>query len=152
MLGRVTVAQNIKGERRGQKAKRLWAFTSRCAAGQCPTVRLVRHRSGGIDRLTLKRRAAGYYTGTGLFYAPLRCAGHRVRRGESVPFTITVRITATAIEGGTEVASAVKASYANRSRRNLTQCVAIPGHDAATYTGTLTALPPPTSASGGTNP
>jgi hypothetical protein len=152
MLGKVTVAQNITGERRGQKGKRLWTFTSRCAAGQCSTVRLIRHRAGGVDRLMLKRRAAGYYTGTGLFYAPLSCASHTVRRGESVPFTITVRIRGAAIEGGVDVASELTATYTNRSRKNLTQCVAIPGHDAARYSGKLISLPPPSSASGGTGP
>jgi hypothetical protein len=152
MLGRVTVAQNVTGEHRGERAKRLWTFMSRCAAGQCATIRLIRHRAGGVDRLTLKRHAPGYYTGTGLFYAPLSCASHTVRRGESVPFRITVRIRAAAIEGGVKVASALTATYLNRSRKNLTQCVAIPGHDGARYAGQLTSLPPPSSGSGGTNP
>jgi len=143
MLGTVTVAKNIRGERRGQKAKRTWTFTSRCAAGECPTVHLVRHRTGGVDRLTLRRRGAGYYTGQGVFYAPLRCASKLVRRGESVPFTITLRITGAELFTGVDTASAVHATYTNRSRRNLTRCVAIPGHDAAVYTGTLVTLPTP---------
>jgi hypothetical protein len=143
MLGTVTVASDIRGERRGQRAKRVWTFNSSCATGQCATLVLVRQRSGGTDRLTLRRRTAGDYTGTGLFYVPLRCAGHMVRRGESVPFTITVRITGAEIVGTADVASALSATYTNRSRRNLTRCVALPGHDAASYTGKLTALPPP---------
>ncbi len=145
MLGTVTVAKDIKGERRGQRAKRVWTFDSSCAAGQCPQVTLVRQRTGGVDRLTLGRRSAGYYTGTGLFYAPLRCAGHTMRRGESVPFTITVRITAAELVGTADVASTLSATYTNRSRRNLTRCVALPGHDAASYTGALATLPPPPS-------
>jgi len=147
MLGTVTVAQDIRGERHGEKAKRLWSFTSRCAAGHCRTVRLVRHRAGGLDRLTLRRRRAGYYTGNGLFYAPLRRASKYVRRGEAVPFTITLRITGGELSTGTDIASAVHATYTNRSRTNLTRCVAIPGHDAAVYSGTLMTLPSPPPAS-----
>jgi hypothetical protein len=150
MLGTVTVAKNIRGERRGQEAMRAWTFTSACAAGECPTIRLVRHRTGGIDRLKLKRRSAGYYTGTGLFYAPLRCASKDVRKGESVPFTITVRIMGAELLKGIDTASAVHATYTNRSRTNLTRCVAIPGHDAAVYNGTLVTLPP--AATGGQSP
>jgi hypothetical protein len=148
MLGRVTVAQNIRGERRGEKAKRIWRFTSACAVGQCRTVRLVRHRAGGVDRVTLKRHGAGYYTGTGVFYAPLRCASQEVRRGEAVPFRLTLRITGGELSTGIDIASAVQATYTNGSRRNLTRCVAIPGHDAAVYSGTFMTLPspPPTSA------
>jgi hypothetical protein len=149
MLGKVTVAVNIKGERRGQTGKRLWTFKSNCAAGQCPTIQLVRHRAGGVDRLMLTRRASGYYTGAGRFYAPLRCASHTVRRGESVPFRVTVRIREAEVEDGVEVAEAITASYLNRSRTNLTPCVAIPGHDAARYIGALT---PPSRGTGGTNP
>jgi hypothetical protein len=149
MLGRVTVAEDIKGERRGQRAKRVWTFNSSCAGGQCGQVTLVRHRTGGVDRLTLRRRGAGYYTGTGLFYAPLRCAGHTVRRGESVPFTITLRITGAELVGTDDVANTLSATYTNRSRRNLTRCVALPGHDAASYTGKLATLPPPPN--GGVN-
>jgi hypothetical protein len=143
MLGQVTLAKDIKGERRGQRAKRAWTFDSSCAGGQCAGVALVRHRSGGVDRLTLRRRRPGYYTGTGIFYVPLRCAGRTVRRGESVPFTITLTITGAQMVGTDDVANAVSATYMNRSRRNLTRCVAFPGHDAASYTGKLLALPPP---------
>src|ERR1700722_5064329 len=93
MLGKVTVAKDIKGERRGQRATRVWTFNSSCAAGQCGQVALVRKRS------------AGYYRGTGMFYVPLRCAGHTVRRGESVPFTITIRITGAELVGADDVAN-----------------------------------------------
>jgi hypothetical protein len=145
----VTVAKDIKGERRGQHARRTWTFTSSCAAGQCAAVALVRHRTGGIDRLTLRRRRPGYYTGTGLFYVPLRCARHTVKRGESVPFAIRVTIKAAELAGGVDVASSLSATYTNRSRRNLTRCVAFPGHDAASYQGTLEPLPTTPPAGGG---
>jgi hypothetical protein len=148
MLGTVTVAKLIRGEHRGETAKRAWTFTSACAAGECPAVRLVRYRTGGVDRLTLRRRGAGYYTGTGLFYAPLRCASKEVRKGESVPFTITVRILGAELLKGIDTASAVHATYTNPSRTNLTRCVAIPGHDAAVYNGTLVTLPNAQSPAG----
>jgi hypothetical protein len=143
MAGRVTVAKDIKGERRGQRAERAWRFTSACASGPCPAVALVRRRSGGIDRLTLSLRSPGHYTGTGMFYAPLRCGGHRYNRGESVPFTITVTITGAQIVNGIDIATQVNATYTNRTRKNRTRCVALPGHDAAVYIGLLLTLPPP---------
>jgi hypothetical protein len=143
MAGRVTVAKGIKGERRGQRAERAWTFTSACASGPCPTVALVRQRTGGIDRLTLSQRSPGHYTGTSMFYAPLRCGGHDYRRGESVPFTITVTITAAQIVDGLDIATQVNAPYRNRARKNRTRCVALPGHDAALYIGLLLTLPPP---------
>jgi hypothetical protein len=149
MTGRVTVAKDIKGERRGQRAKRMWTFTSPCRSGQCATVALVRQRTAGIDRVKLSRRSPGHYTGTGLFYAPLRCGGHDYRRGESVPFTITVKITAAQIVNGIDIATQVNATYTNRARKNRTRCVALPGHDAAVYIGLLLTLPEsPTGVSG----
>jgi hypothetical protein len=143
MLGRVTVANNINGERRGQRAKRAWTFTSPCATGPCPTIELVRYRSRGVDRLVLHQRSPGYYKGTGRFYAPERCGSRDIRKGESAPFTITVRVTASQIVNGIDIATMLYATYTNPSRRNLTQCVAIPGHDAAVYQGLLLTLPPP---------
>ena len=56
----------------------------------------------------------------------------------SIPFQIRVHVTATGpAAGGGTVATAITASYVNTSRLNLTPCVAVLGHDAATYTGTL---------------
>jgi hypothetical protein len=149
MLGRVTVAKNVKGERRGQRAKRAWTFTSPCAAGQCPTIRLVRYRAHGVDRLVLELHSPGYYTGKGRFYVPARCAGHYIRKAESVPFTVTVRVTAAQIVNGVDIATMVSATYTNRSRKNLTRCVAFPGHDAAVYDGLLLTLP--AAPTGGVN-
>jgi hypothetical protein len=137
MTGKVTKAVLIRGEHVGQKVKRTWTFTPRCASGQCGSVQLVRQRQSGTDTLVLKRIKRGYYEGNGKFFARLRCSGRVYNRGMSVPFTIQVHLTAAAVQGGQAVATRIRASYTNRSRRNHTPCVAIPGHDAASYTGKL---------------
>jgi hypothetical protein len=136
MQARITVAHNVVGEHAGERLGRTWTFRPLCASGACAQVQLVRNRAGGGDVLTLAETTPGSYAGNGLFYAPLSCAGTTYVRGESVPFRITVTITAESTAG---LATAVKATYVNRSRRNLTRCVDIPGHDAATYTGPLAA-------------
>ena len=135
MTGRVTSASNVSGVHVGDRVVRKWTFASTCASGPCSTVTLVRNRGRGNDQLTLKRRGAGYYTGNGSFYAPLRCGSRVYHRGALVPFTITVRITAASLSGTTVIATRVKGSYTNRSRKNLTPCVLEPGHDAAKYIG-----------------
>jgi hypothetical protein len=141
VAGRVTVAHDVKGERVGQRATRLWSFTPLCEAGACPTVELIRRRAHGADTLTLFLIGPGSYQGRGLFYAPLRCAGRRYTKGESVPFTITVHVTGAVLISGVDVASTVTARYVNTVRRNRTRCVDIPGHDAAVYSGRLVAPP-----------
>ena len=136
MQARITVAHNVIGEHVGERLGRTWTFRPLCASGACAQVQLVRNRAGGADALTLEETTPGSYAGKGLFYAPLSCAGKRYARGESVPFRITVTVTA---ESTTGFATAVTATYVNRSRRNLTRCVDVPGHDAAAYTGQLAA-------------
>jgi hypothetical protein len=142
MLGQVTRAVGIPGERRGETVSRTWTFTPLCPVGQCPTVALQRNRSAGTDSLVLTRRSPGYYMGTGSFYAPVRC--HRVsyRKGQLVPFTITVRITAAVAAGAAVDATRVTATYRNRKRIGLTRCVSPPSYDSASYVGG----PAPTSA------
>jgi hypothetical protein len=136
LAGRVTVAVRIKGERAGQNVLRTWSFLPRCATGACAIVALVRERASGSDTVTLRRRSPGYYTGSGSFYAPLKCGRNTYRKGLLAPFTVTVTVTkALRDPTGQLVATRVKATYTNRSRRNLTQCVALPGHDAASYHG-----------------
>ena len=79
----------------------------------------------------------GFYSGTATFVAPVRCAGRRYAKGEAVPFTITVRVTAAQTLGAQLLATRVRAFYRNPRRIGLTQCVSAPAHDAARYTGTL---------------
>lgn len=137
LAGRVTVADDVRGEHRGEAVLRRWTFSSPCAAGPCATVQLVRRRARGTDTVRLRRLSAGYYRGSGRFYAPLRCAKRTYSKGESVPFTIAVRVTAATVANATVLATGVRASYTNRTRTNLTPCFAVLGHDAATYRGHL---------------
>jgi hypothetical protein len=126
MTGTVTVATNVRGEHVGQVVHRTWTFTPSCSAAPCATVILVRQRANGTDRLRLHKDGPHFYTGTGRFYAPLRCTGRVYRPGQAVPFTITVHVTAT---------GQLRATYLNRARINLTPCIGALGHDAARYTG-----------------
>jgi hypothetical protein len=136
LAGRITTAIRVKGEHRGQNVLRTWSFIPGCQVGSCRTVGLLRKRSGGTDRIKLTSKRPGYYVGSGTFYAPLKCGRRTIRRGEAVPFTITVTITAALRDPtGVVVATRVNATYTNKSRRNLTSCVDLPGHDAATYHG-----------------
>jgi hypothetical protein len=136
LVGRITTAVRVKGERKGQRVARNWSFLPGCPVGACRTVGLLRRRSGGSDKVKLTRKRPGYYAGNGSFYAPLKCGGTTYRRGEAVPFSVTVTITAALRDPtGTLVATRVNATYKNTSRRNLTRCVDLPGHDAASYHG-----------------
>ncbi len=146
MTGKVTKAVRIRGEHVGQKVRRAWTFTALCPSGACTRVQLVRQRQSGTDKLVLKRISPGYYEGNSKFYARLRCAGRTYYRGVSVPFTIQVHVTGAAMVGGIAMATRIRASYTNRSRRNHTPCIFIPGHDAATYAGVPTAALPLTDA------
>jgi hypothetical protein len=137
MAGRVLTAVNIRGEHKGQRVKRVWTFTPRCASGACRQIKLARQRAAGTDHLVLKRIRPAFYQGFGKFYAALRCAGRLYHRGESVPFRIQVRVTYARRLNGIPVATRIRAWYRNRVRHNLTNCIAIPGHDSAGYHGHL---------------
>jgi hypothetical protein len=143
MIGHVTVAKHIAGEHPGDPVLRGWSFTPLCPGGSCPTVQLVRQRAGGTDTVVLAQTSPGVYAGSGRFYAPLRCGRHIWRRGETVPFTINLEVTASALVFGVPIATAVSATYVNRKRTNRTRCVAAPGHDAAVYAGQIVSGPPP---------
>lgn len=136
MAGRVSVATRIPGERAGQTLLRTWTFIAPCPVGTCTRAILVRTRGSGHDTLTLRRRKPGSYTGSGRFYAPLRCGARTYPRGEMVPFTIAVRVTASSA-GASVTATRINATYSNRSRTNLTPCFSELGHDAADYHGHL---------------
>jgi hypothetical protein len=142
LAGRVTVAVGLRSEHAGETVHRVWTLTPTCAAGPCATVQLLRRRARGSDTLLLHELAAGYYAGSGFFYAPLQCGPRRYRKGELVPFAVTVRITTAIVVNGVVLAGRVSATYRNPSRTNLTPCVDLPGHDAATYHGHIIAPPP----------
>jgi hypothetical protein len=136
LAGRITTAVRVTGEHKGQNVIRRWSFLPACSVGSCRTIGLLRVRSGGSDKVKLTRKRPGYYTGSGSFYAPLKCGGKTYGRGEAVPFTVTVTITGALRDAtGALVATRVNATYTNKSRRNLTRCVDFPGHDAASYHG-----------------
>jgi len=138
LMGRITSAVNVPGERAGQTLRRSWAFIPLCRVEACADVEL--HRGGARGRtLVLHRRAPALYEGSGRFSAPLRCGARVFPGGATVPFSITVRILAAGTAGtsgagaGRIVATAIRATYSNPSRINNTPCVAIPSREAATY-------------------
>jgi hypothetical protein len=98
---------------------------------------LVHHRAGGTDRVLLHRLASGEYRGGARFLVPVRCGRRLLRRGETEPFTITVRVTAARPTPVGVVASAITARFRGGPRINQTHCVAVAGREAATFQGTL---------------
>jgi hypothetical protein len=138
LAGHITVAVGVPGERVGQPVLRSWTFVPACPVGPCQTLLLARRRAAGTDRLALNLVAADRYSGTGSFYAPLRCRRHVQRAGELVVFTVTAQITnATLDSSGVPVATQIHATYSNRLRINRTRCVAAPRRDAAVYDGSI---------------
>jgi hypothetical protein len=139
MRGRLTRVVHVFGEHVGQRVRRSWTFVPQCQTASCPTVLLKRERSGQhiIDTITLSRTPSGVYVGHGRFFIPLRCAGQLVVNGGVAAEKITVRIVRTTTVGTTTFASAIKATYRNPWRKNLTRCPGGIGHDAARYSGQL---------------
>jgi hypothetical protein len=147
MHGRVTVAHNLPGVRRGQRVTRTWILTAGCSARFCPTLSLVRYRGRGLDRIVLRRRGRGLYVGSGVFYVPVRCGARLYRHGGKVPFTIVLRVARAQVVQAVSFATALTATYTNPGRLNLTPCAGFLGHDAASYTGRLrSGVPAPPSA------
>ena len=136
MTGRVTAARDVRGEHVGEVVQRTWTFTPLCASGPCAQVRLYRGRANATDTLILTQTSPGHYSGTGRFFAPLKCAGIVYSMGEEVPYQIKLAVTATTTApDGTVLAQQISATYVNKSRLNLTRCVIVLGHDSARYTG-----------------
>lgn len=139
MKGRLTKVVHVFGEHTGQRVRRSWTFVPQCQTADCPTVLLKRQRSGQhiLDTITLNRQASDLYVGRGRFFFALRCAGLVVPKGGVAAEKITVRITAQSTVGATTFATAIRASYRNPWRKNLTRCPGGLGHDAALYRGQL---------------
>jgi hypothetical protein len=138
LIGKITTAVNVPGERAGQTLRRTWLFIPLCHTGACAEVELIRSGANG-RMLVLHRRAPALYQGIGAFFAPIRCGSRVFRQGQLVPFAITVRILAAA-PAGTDgagaariVATAIRATYDSPVRINRTSCVAIPSGESATY-------------------
>jgi hypothetical protein len=147
--GLVTHAVGVRGEYVGEHVTRKWEFTPMCAVGACPTVELTRQRGSRtsrlFNRLILYRQQPGYYTGRGTFTIPIRCGRRVVKRGQRVPFTITLTITSAAAVGTTVLATGFTATYRNTHRIGLTRCYNPPSYDSAHYVG-APATPPPTGS------
>lgn len=143
--GTVSKAVNVPDEYRGEHVTRTWAFIPSCPSGACKTVKLVRQRGNGYDRLTLHRRRPGYYTGSGTFTVPVSCAGRVYSAGERAGYTITLTVTSALASGSTVSATGFNAGYRNPSRTGLTHCYSAPSYDSARYVGTP--LPPAPSGS-----
>jgi hypothetical protein len=139
MQGRITVADDVRGEHAGQRVHRTWTFDPHCKHGACKHVVVKRRRSarGILDTVTLNRQSPGVYSGWGHFWMALECNGRVVRHSGVAAERITVRITRAARAGRTRYATAISASYFNPYRHQYTRCPGIIGHDSATYTGHL---------------
>jgi PKD domain len=143
MSGTVTRADGVRGERKGQKLRRKWTFTSSCASGPCSTVSLRRERSSKkFDKLTLKRSGSAGYAGSGKFYVRLRCNGRTYNRGGIAYYTIRLTVTKSRTVAGKAFATRVSATYDNTRRVNKTPCPGSIGRDGGRYTGKLSSAFP----------
>jgi hypothetical protein len=148
MKGKITRADNVRGERKGQRITREWKFASTCASGPCKTAKLTRKRTHGQrDTTVLNRVRRNVYSGKGRFYVRLRCAGKVYPRGGLATMSISVTVTSSATVQDKLFATRMRATYNNPKRVNRTPCPGGIGRDAATYTGTLTSpVPTPPGA------
>lgn len=147
MNAKVTRADGVRGERKGQTFKRKWTFTSSCASGPCSSVTLRRERSSKqSDKLTLKRVGSAGYKGSGKFYVRLKCNGRTYKRGGIAYYRIGLTVTKSRTVQEKRFATALKANYNNTRRVNKTPCAGSIGRDAGTYTGKLTSALPSSSA------
>jgi PKD repeat protein len=147
MSAKVTRADGVRGERKGQKFKRTWTFTSSCASGACSSVTLRRERSSNkFDKLTLKRLGAAGYKGSSKFYVPLKCNGRTYKKGGIAYYNLGLTITQSKTVQGKPFATAIKATYNNTRRVNKTPCGGSLGRDGGTYTGKHAAPAAPTAS------
>jgi hypothetical protein len=139
MQGTLTKVVHVFGEHTGQRVRRLWTFVPQCQTADCPTVLLKRQRSGRhiMDTITLTRQSSGAYVGHGRFFFAVRCAGRTVKDGGVAAEKISAQITRTTTVGTITFATAIKATYRNPWRKNLTRCPGGLGRDAARYSGVL---------------
>ena len=147
MSGVVTVAVDVRGERRGEQVTRRWTISARgCDGGSvCDQLLLTRNRGRVMGSFVVLRRVGrGRYRGSGAFWSALRCLGHTYRLGSRAPYTITLAVARRRLIGSVWYATSVNATYANLSRSDGTRCPLGPAHDAARYRGRLESrLPKP---------
>jgi hypothetical protein len=139
MSGTITTAVNVRGERKGQRITRKWTFKgSSCGETACARLALKRERSAKHFSSVVLKLRGGMYRGSGSFDAPLRCLGKTYRRGETVPYRVSVRIRSAVLFDGIPFAYGITATYTNTKRIDHTRCPLAPSHDAARYTGVFT--------------
>jgi hypothetical protein len=146
MRGVITEAVDVRGERRGERVLRNWAIhPAGCVRSLCGQLQVVRNRGRIRDSyVVLHRIGIGRYRGSGVFWVALKCLGHRYRLGSRAPYTITLQVTRQRRVGSVWYATAIRATYANRSRTDGTRCPLGPESDAARYVGRLASrLPRP---------
>jgi hypothetical protein len=146
MHGVVTAAVNVRGERRGERVTRKWVLHSRdCDLSVCDRLLLTRNRGSVKGSFVILRRVGpAHYRGSGAFWVALECLGRRYRLGSYVPYTIDLHVVGLRQIGSIRYATAVRATYVNRSRGDNTRCPLGPASDAARYTGRLVSkLPKP---------
>jgi hypothetical protein len=155
MSGKVTRAEHVRGEHKGQKVKRTWRISPLCDSGVCAQLTLRRQRSAHkTEKLTLTKTNTGTYSGRGHFYFALRCAGKVYKRGGRATTKVTLTVTRRTTVQGRRFATALKATYSNPKRTNRTPCKGRSlGRDAARYSGKVTTVPgPPTADFSSTKP
>ena len=115
MHGRIVAALRVRGERRGRRITRTWAFTGQaCAGNVCRRLLLRRERTDRhYSSLVLRRVGRGRYAGTGMFYAGLESKGKLYPQGEVVPYRITLTVTQIVAIQGIRFARGVDATYLN---------------------------------------
>jgi hypothetical protein len=157
MTGQVTVATNVRGERVGQRVTRTWRIIPwPCNGSVCQVLNLDRQRGGGLhDHVLLRRLRPGYYAGTGMFYAALRCRGRVYPHGSEVPYKLTLTVTRAVVVEGIAFAQQIVATYDSPGRLDSTPCPLGLSRDAASYAGTTNVPSPPVASfaetiSGGT--
>jgi len=148
MKGKITRADNVKEEHKGQSVKRKWRFKSTCAPGPfCKSVFLRRERAHHrVDKLTLTRTGPGTWAGHGRFFFSLRCAGRVYKHGGEAKFKITVTVTKATTIQTEPFATNITARYSNAHRISHTECGGDLGRDGASYTGKVKSLPGPPTA------
>ena len=148
MTGRVTVATNVRGERVGQRVRRTWRIIpAQCDRSVCQVLNLDRQRSAGLhDQVSLHRLWRGYYTGTGMFYAALRCRGRVYPHGSEVPYELTLTVTRAVVVEGVAFAQGIVATYDSRGRLDSTPCPLGLSRDGARYAGTTNIPSPPVAS------
>lgn len=141
MRARVTVAVNVTGEQPGQLLIRHWVIVGRgCNRDVCASLLLDRQRSDNrYSPVTLRQVGPGRYQGHGAFYAAIACRGRVYPRGSLAPYLITLSVSRTTTIGQVRFAQMITATYVNHERSDATPCPLGPSHDAATYTGSVTA-------------